>query len=243
MNDAILLDDYDEGLNETVSSLRNAKCVIFDLDGTLVNTIDDLARTCDFLLKNDGIEPKWKIEDYTRFVGNGAKVLVERAYEGTLSGEELNLRYELFKKKYNEIKLDNAYIYSGVKELCQALKTNGMKLAVCSNKPCLAAVDMVEHFFGKNFFDVIRGAEDGVPRKPNAAMAKNILEKLSLSPEECVWIGDSPVDIKSAENIGCKCIAVTWGYTSFELLHLSFPALIVDTPKDILEIFDFNIDN
>lgn len=243
MNDNILPGEYDDGLYETVSSLRNAKCVIFDLDGTLVNTIVDLARTCDFLLKNDGIKPKWTIEDYTRFVGNGARVLVERVYEGSLTDEELNFRYELFKKKYNEIKLDNAYIYSGVKELCQGLKTKGIKLAVCTNKPCLAAVDMVESLFGKNLFDVVCGAEDGIPKKPDAAMAKYILEKLSMTPEECVWIGDSPVDIKSAENIGCKCIAVTWGYTSSELLHLSFPALIVDTPKDILEIFDFDIDN
>ncbi len=243
MNDVLLFDEFNEGLYETISSLKNTKCLIFDLDGTLVNTIDDLARTCDFLLKNDGIRPKWTIEDYTRFVGNGAKMLVKRIYEDSLTDEELNFRYELFKKKYNEIKLDNAYIYSGVKELCNSLKARGLKLAVCTNKPCLAAVDMVERLFGKNFFDVICGAQDGIPKKPDAAMANSILKKLCLEPSDCVWIGDSPVDIESAENLGCKCIAVTWGYTSFELLHLSFPALIVDKPEDILKIFTFNIDN
>ena len=223
------------------NKLRKApvECVIFDLDGTLVDTIDDLGIACDHLLKQKGITPEWTKDDYKAFVGNGAKLLVKRAFRNMLSDEELDVQYELFKKKYGKIKLDHAYVYAGMAEVVKVLKENGIKLAVCTNKPNAAAVGMVEHFFDSDTFEIVRGALDGVPKKPDPAMATQIAEALGVNAGGCIWIGDSAVDIESAENFGCECIAVTWGFRSRESLLEREPDYIVDDPKDILKILNF----
>ena len=112
------------------NKLRKApvECVIFDLDGTLVDTIDDLGIACDYLLKQKGITPEWTKDDYKAFVGNGAKLLVKRAFRNMLSDEELDVQYELFKKKYGEIKLDHAYVYAGMAEVVKVLKKTALSL-------------------------------------------------------------------------------------------------------------------
>lgn len=228
--------------NKIIQKIRNSKCIIFDLDGTLVNTIDDLGLACDYLLKRRGIEPIWTEEDYKRFVGNGARLLVSRAFDEKLTEAELDEQYALFKTKYNEIKMDHAHAYEGMIPLVNALKKSGYKLAVCTNKPDEAAVDMVESIYGESVFDCILGAVDNVPKKPSADMADIILKKLCVSAEECVWIGDSSVDIESAKNIGCKSIAVTWGFRSLESLVAHAPTLIVEEPKKISKIFKLSVD-
>ncbi len=219
------------------------KCIIFDLDGTLVDTIDDLGLACDYLLKQYGIEPLWTKSDYKKFVGNGAKLLVSRAFGGKLTEAELEHQYSLFKIKYNEIKLNNAYAYKGMKDVVKALKNNGFKLAVCTNKPNAAAVNMVETIYGKDTFDYILGAEDDVPKKPDTAMPNIILHLLDVKPKECVWIGDSSVDIESAKNIGCESIAVTWGFRPVKELISFHPTAVVDKPKEIINFFNLYIDN
>ncbi|MDE6659784.1 MAG: HAD-IIIA family hydrolase [Eubacterium sp.] len=216
------------------------KCAIFDLDGTLVNTIIDLGRACDYLLKKSGIEPQWTENDYKAFVGNGAKLLVSRAFGEKLSPEELEKQYAEFKIKYNAIKMENAYIYDGMLDVVNIIKSNGVKVAVCTNKPDVAAKGMVEELFGMDVFDVIVGATDDLPKKPDPAMPNKILSKLNLSADECVWIGDSSVDIKSANNLGCQSIAVTWGFRSVESLLECNPTFVADTPKEILDIFKKN---
>lgn len=215
----------------------NIKCVIFDLDGTLVNTIEDLGYACDYLLRNCGIEPKWTENDYKQFVGNGAKLLVDRAFGGKLSADELDKQYSLFKIKYSEIKMDNAHIYSGIYETVKTLKDCGLKVAVCTNKPASAAEEMVEQLFGKGFFDIITGASDDIPKKPDTAMANLILSKMNVTAEECVWIGDSSVDMESAQNLGCRSIAVLWGFRSAESLLKYNPDFVAEKPKDILNFF------
>lgn len=212
------------------------KCVIFDLDGTLVNTIIDLGRTCDYLLKNNGMETNWTVDDYKAFVGNGAKLLVDRAFNNQLSDEQLAEQYAAFKIKYNEIKMENACIYDGMSEVVNAIKSKGLKVAVCTNKPDKAAKGMIEELFGKDVFDVVLGAVDNLPKKPDTAMAYKILGMLNLSAEECIWIGDSSVDIESSKNLGCKSIAVTWGFRSVESLLKCSPDYVVDAPKEILRV-------
>lgn len=231
------MNDYELNFN-----VNNIKCIIFDLDGTLVNTIDDLGLACDYLLKKQGIMPEWTKDDYKCFVGNGARLLVSRAFKERLTEAELDEQYSLFKVKYNEIKLDNAHAYEGMPEIVIQLKNNGYKLAVCTNKPNEAAVDMVEKIYGKNVFDFILGASDDIPKKPAPDMADIILKRLDVKADECVWIGDSSVDIESAGNIGCKSIAVTWGFRSRESLTLSVPSMIIDTPKEISKILKISVD-
>lgn len=215
------------------------KCVIFDLDGTLVNTIEDLGLACDYLLEKQGRELKWTIDDYKNFVGNGAKLLVERAFEGELSANELEEQYQQFKIKYNEIKMEHAHAYEGIKEVVSILKENNIKLAVCTNKPDVAAKGMIKDIFGSDMFDIVCGAVDDLPKKPDPTIAKSIIKELKVTPNECVWIGDSSVDIETAKNLGCKSIGVTWGFRSFEHLFKAYPTLILNEPKEILKIFDF----
>ncbi len=212
------------------------KYIIFDLDGTLIDTVEDLGRTCNFLLEKAGKSLHWTKEDYQSFVGNGAKVLIKRAFQNTLNDSEIEEQYSIFKKKYDEIKLDNALAYDGVKEVVYALKDAGFHLAVCSNKPDSAAKEMIEYVFGENVFDFICGAEDNGPIKPDVTRLKSILDSKKINAGECIWVGDSDVDIQSARNLGCSVIVVTWGFSKKSELIEASPDYIVDNADDIKKI-------
>lgn len=213
------------------------KCAIFDLDGTLVNTIVDLGRACDLLIEKYGFDADWSEEDYKRFVGNGAKKLVERAFSHTLSEEELNKRYEEFKVLYGEIMLDHTCAYDGIKEQLDLLKKQGIKLCVVTNKPNEAAKGTVEHIFGKNYFDCISGVIDGVPTKPDPTTTLKALETVGCTPEEAIYFGDSDVDMQTAHNANIEAVGVTWGFRSFETLFAQNPSVIIDEPKYISKLF------
>lgn len=213
------------------------KCAIFDLDGTLVNTIDDLADACRQLMKKYDFAADWTVEDYKSFVGNGAKKLVQRAFDNTLSDDELDKRYQEFKLIYNGIKLNHAHAYDGIKEQLAVLKSKGIKLCVVTNKPDEAAKGMVEHIFSKDFFDVVIGAKDGVPTKPDPTTTKQALNAVGCSAKDAIYFGDSDVDIKTAKNAGVEAVGVTWGYRSFENLFSQNPSVIIDEPKYISKLF------
>lgn len=213
------------------------KCAIFDLDGTLVNTIDDLAQACRLLIKKYDFNADWSVDEYKSFVGNGAKMLVQRAFGNTLSDDELVERYQEFKAIYNEIKLDNAYAYDGIKEQLDILKNSGVKLCVVTNKPDEAAKDMVEHIFSKDYFDVVIGAQEGVPTKPDPTSTKMALNAVGCSAKDAIYFGDSDVDIKTAKNAGVEAVGVSWGYRSFENLFSQNPSIIIDEPKYISKLF------
>ena len=213
------------------------KCSLFDLDGTLVNTADDLGRATAYVLEVYGVEPKWTKDDYRAFVGNGAKKLLDRAFEHKLSDDELNKALEVFKKKYNEILLDNAYVYDGIKDALDFLKKKGIKLAVVTNKPHICAVKMVEALFGKGYFDVIIGATEDVAKKPDPYTANLALKRLGCSPEEAIFFGDSDVDIYTARNAGIEGVGCSWGFRSFECLFSASPSVIIDSADYIPKLF------
>ncbi len=212
------------------------KCAVFDLDGTLVNTIDDLANCCNTLLKKYGYEYCWTESDYKRFVGNGAKKLVERAFDHKLSSEELDRIFAEFKELYNKTMLDNAYAYDGIKEQLALLKDKGIKLCVVTNKPNAAAVGMVEHIFGKEVFDFIAGVVDGKPTKPDPYSTRLALEAVGCTAEEAIYFGDSNVDMQTARNAGIEAVGVTWGFRSFEELFAEHPSVIIDEPGYIIKL-------
>lgn len=216
--------------------MSNIKCALFDLDGTLVNTIDDLAGACNLLLEKYHFEKKWNIEDYTRFVGNGAKNLVMRAFDNTLDDETLNARYEEFKPVYDSMKLNNAHAYDGIKEQLDILKQRGIKLCVVTNKPNVAAVGMVEHIFGKDFFDVIIGCVDGVPVKPDPTTTLKALKMVGCKPFEAIFFGDSEVDVRTAKNANIEAVGCSWGFRSFETLFAENPSIIIDDPRYISKL-------
>lgn len=216
--------------------MSNIKCALFDLDGTLVNTIDDLAGACNLLLEKYHFEKKWNIEDYTRFVGNGAKNLVMRAFDNTLDDETLNARYEEFKPLYDSMKLNNAHAYDGIKEQLDILKQRGIKLCVVTNKPNVAAVGMVEHIFGAEYFDYIIGCVDGVPVKPDPTTTLKALKMVGCKPFEAIFFGDSEVDVRTAKNANIDAVGCSWGFRSFETLFAENPSIIIDDPRYISKL-------
>ena len=213
------------------------KCALFDLDGTLVDTIRDLGRATAYVLEQYSIKPKWTDDDYRRFVGNGAKKLIDRAFEHKLSEEDLNKALELFKLKYNEILLDNAKPYPGIKEALEELKKKGIKLAVVTNKPHISAVKMVEAIFGKGYFDAIVGAEEDAPKKPDPYTANKALKLLNCKGSEAIYFGDSDVDVFTAKNVGAEAVACSWGFRSFESLMAAGPSVIIDSADYIPKLF------
>ncbi|MDD6603959.1 MAG: HAD family hydrolase [Eubacteriales bacterium] len=217
--------------------MKKIKCAIFDLDGTLINTIDDLADACEILLKKYGVVSNWTLDDYKNFVGNGAKKLVERAFDHKLDEKTLCSRYQEFKPLYDSIKLNHAHPYDGIKEQLDILKSKGIKLAVVTNKPNVAAVGMVEHVFGANYFDCIIGAVDGVPVKPEPDMVNKALKQLDCKPGEAIYFGDSEVDIRTGHNSNVEVVACSWGFRQFETLFSENPSVIIDEPKYISKLF------
>ncbi|MBQ9516625.1 MAG: HAD family hydrolase [Eubacterium sp.] len=213
------------------------KCAVFDLDGTLVNTIDDLANACNFLLKKYGYDYTWNEADYKKFVGNGAKKLVERAFGGKLSPYELERMYDEFKPLYEKTMLDNAYAYDGINEQLDNLKSKGIKLCVVTNKPSKAAHGMVEHIFGKGYFDCISGVVDGKPTKPDPYSTLLALETVGCTVDEAIYFGDSNVDMQTAKNAGIEAVGVTWGFRTFEELFAEHPSVIIDKPEYIGKLF------
>lgn len=217
---------------------NNIKCAVFDLDGTLVNTIDDLSEACRRVLKEYGRNYEWTEADYKRFVGNGLKKLVERAFDNTLSEEELDEAFKKVSAIYDEIKLDNACAYSGIKEQLEMLKERGIKLAVVTNKPDSAAKDMVFKIFGEKTFDLITGAKSGVPHKPAPDSTLSTLEFLGCKTDEAIYFGDSNVDMQTARNAGLRAIGVLWGFRTRDELEKEAPFAIIEKPNEIIETLD-----
>lgn len=213
------------------------KCAIFDLDGTLVDTAEDLGRATAYVLEQFGVVPKWTDADYRKFVGNGARILLDRAFEHKLNDSELDRALDMFKKKYNEILTDNAYIYDGIKDALDAIKSKGIKLAVVTNKPHQSAVIMLDKLFGSNYFDLIIGAQEDKPKKPDPYSVNIALEKLNCKPSQAIYFGDSDVDVLTAKNAKIEPIACSWGFRSFESLLAVSPSVIIDNPSYIIKLF------
>lgn len=212
------------------------KCALFDLDGTLADTSADLGRATAWVLEKLGRKAKWSDKDYRAFVGNGARLLLDRAFEHSLSESELDDALELFKVKYNEILLDNAVVYDGIKDALDYLKSKGIKLAVVTNKPHDSAVLMVESLFGRDYFDFVVGAVEDKPKKPDPYSANLALEKLGCNGSEAIFFGDSDVDIHTAKNVGAEAVACSWGFRSFESLFAAGPSVIIDEPSYISKL-------
>ena len=206
--------------------------VIFDLDGTLLNTIDDLADAANWVCARHGW-PLHTVEEYKRFVGNGIPRLVERfapAPERTPEG--LARALEEFSERYGAHRADKTAPYAGMPELLKKLKAAGVRLAVCSNKADEFSQVIVAHYF-PGIFEVIRGNLPGTPVKPDPGVARGILEKLNARPEETLMVGDSDVDIRTGHNAGLKACGVTWGFRSRENLVNAGADFLADTPAEL----------
>ena len=204
--------------------------IIFDLDGTLLNTIDDLGYACNYALEKAGY-PTFPIEDYPAKVGNGINNLIRRALpESERTEENIQKVRAYFVPYYNEHNCDYTRPYEGIPEVLATLKAQGHLLAVASNKYQAATEKIVTHFF-PGVFDVIFGEREGIERKPNPQIVFDILDRLRLT--EALYIGDSLVDYETAKNANVPFVACSWGFVARERLVEAGIKTIIDKPEEI----------
>lgn len=211
--------------------------IIFDLDGTLINTIDDLGQACNHALAACGF-PRHKIEDYPRLVGNGINKLIERALpEEDRNEETVQRAREYFVPYYDEHNCDLTRPYDGILALLHTLKEQGHQLAVASNKYQAATEKIVAQLF-PTIFDVVLGEREHIARKPDPQIVYDIHSALNtkLSTQNCLYVGDSLVDANTARAAGCTLVLCTWGFEKEEQLSAFKPDYLVAHPKEILEI-------
>lgn len=208
------------------------KAVLFDLDGTLLDTIEDLADSLNHILAEYGL-PVHSMAEVRQFVGNGIPKLLERAVSPDTSKEQIGEMYRQFLAWYQTHCSVKTKPYQGIPELVAELKRRGFRLAVISNKADPATQELIAHFFGGRF-DYVLGATESRGLKPDPAMLEAALDALSLEAGEAVYVGDSEVDIETAGNAGLPCISVTWGFRSGEVLTEAGATLLADTPEELL---------
>lgn len=213
------------------------RLIIFDLDGTLLNTIADLGEACNYALRAHGYAERDAAE-YPRLVGNGVNKLIERALPEGHKDEATVLRLKAdFIAYYNEHNRVNTQPYDGIPELLEELRKRGVRLAVASNKYHEATNTLIRHYFG-DIFDVVLGERAGIERKPDPQIVKDIMnhEKIrGISAEETLYVGDSDVDMQTARNAGITSIGCTWGFCTREKLLAAGPDLLADHPLEILD--------
>ncbi len=216
--------------------MANFKAAIFDLDGTLLDTLETLSYYGNQTLEKFGLRPYPKA-DYRYMVGDGAKILIHRMLErqNADSEEMFEKAYRDYIDTYNKDKLFKTEIYPGVPALLQGLRENGIKTAVLSNKPHEATVPILKSFFGEGAFSEMRGAMEGVPLKPDPAAALEVAEALSAAPSECIYVGDTAVDMETGKRAGFYTLGVLWGFRDEAELRESGADRIVHTPEEILE--------
>lgn len=212
------------------------RLAIFDLDGTLLNTIADLATATNQALEACGF-PTHPIEAYPFFVGNGINKLFERALPAEARTEENVLRIRAhFLPYYDEHNADLSRPYPGIPQLLENLQAAGIQVAVASNKYHRATEKLIRHYFPTIRFAAILGQREGVPIKPHPQIVEDILALVPVSKEEVIYIGDSGVDMQTALNAGVESIGVTWGFRPREELLQYSPTHLADTAKEIENI-------
>ena len=211
------------------------KAVLFDLDGTLVNSLADLANSVNFALSKHSF-PTHPIEKYKYFVGDGMVKLIERAIPENLSDENaFQIVFEDFMSHYRKHFMDKTLPYDAIEALLKALKEMGMKTAVVSNKLHEMTLQVVENLLDFDF-DYITGKRDGFPTKPDPRLTEIVMQSLNVTACECVFIGDSGMDMSVAKNVNCKGVGVLWGFRTEEELRRNGADYIVSNPNEILDI-------
>ena len=213
------------------------KCVIFDLDGTLIDTIKDLGVSCNYALsKNNCLT--FEIEDYYSFVGNGIKMLCKRALLKQNIEDEILLEkvFNDFKDYYSLHYSDCSLPYKSIKEVINLLKKNNILIGVYSNKEVSLVNKIINKFFNIDDFVFVLGENIGYHRKPDPKQLLDNLNKYNLKLDDCIYVGDSEVDYLTAKNANIRSIGVTWGFKNKDfLLNYQFDYLI-DNPLEILKI-------
>lgn len=212
------------------------KLIIFDLDGTLLNTINDLATATNYALTENGF-PTHPVEAYNFFVGNGIHKLMERALPQEARSEEQILRIKAaFLLFYEAHKRDLTEPYKGIPELLLELQAKGIKLAVASNKYHLATQKLVTSYFPNIHFEAVLGQRENIAIKPDPTIIEEIVTVCNVEKKEVLFVGDSGVDMLTAQNAGVNSVGVTWGFRLEKELKAFSPTHIVTNPDEIRQL-------
>ena len=212
------------------------KACIMDLDGTLTDTLESLTYSVNETLKELKLK-KITQEQCRSFVGNGARCLIERALVagGDLEKSQMEPAMEIYGRIFGENCTYHVTPCEGVPEMLYKLKKQGVKLAVLSNKPHCQAVKAVHAIYGEKLFDWVQGQKDEIPRKPDPAGVFYVAKKLGVDYKECLYVGDSEVDVVTGKNAGVKTIAVTWGFRTKEELMIAGAQYMIDKAEKLQE--------
>lgn len=211
------------------------KVFIFDLDGTLLDTLQDLANSVNYALRKHGM-PTHSIDDIRRFVGNGVRLLMERAVPDGARNPQFDEVFATFRQHYMEHSLDTTRPYDGIPEVIRELKARGCQLAVVSNKMMAATQELIRHFFPEIEVAIGEHEAAGIRKKPAPDTVLEALRQLGTADSQfaAVYVGDSDVDIETAKNSALPCISVLWGFRSREFLEAHGATTFITKPQELL---------
>lgn len=215
------------------NAMKQYHTYIFDLDGTLISSLEDLAASTNYALRQYDM-PEHSLEDIRMFVGNGVKKLMERAIPNGTDNPLFEDTYRTFRQHYMQHNLDQTRPYPGIMEMLERLNKEGKRVAVVSNKFYAATQELCRHFFG-NLVEVAIGEREGISKKPAPDTVLEAIRQLGVEKEGCVYIGDSDVDIDTARNSGLPCISVLWGFRDKEFLLAHGATTFITSP---MQLFD-----
>lgn len=210
------------------------KLAVFDMDGTILDTLEDLKDSTNFALEKCGY-PTRSYDEVRRFVGNGIRKLIERAVPEGLTVEQIDRVHEVFTEHYKVHCADKTKAYDGIKPLLEKLRASGVKTAVVSNKADYGVQELCKEYFN-GLFDYAVGEREGIRRKPAPDAVNEALRVLGIDKSEAVYIGDSDVDFETAKNAELPCISVLWGFRDEEFLREKGATLFVRDPAEIYDI-------
>ncbi|MBP5409238.1 MAG: HAD-IIIA family hydrolase [Prevotella sp.] len=206
---------------------------IFDLDGTLLNTLDDLAASVNYALRTHGM-PERTLDEVRSFVGNGVRLLMERAIPEGSANPRFEETFATFRAYYMEHSLDTTRPYDGIPEMIHALKQRGCRLAVVSNKFYAATQELIRHFFPEITVAIGEHESEGIRKKPAPDTVFEALRQLGVGKEKAVYVGDSDVDLQTAHNSGLPCISVLWGFRNRDFLLAHGATTFISRPEKLL---------
>ena len=216
--------------------MKTYRAAIFDMDGTLTDTLADLYDSVNEMLAHYSL-PRRTLDEIRQFVGNGARKLMIRALPADCNFVDDALAY--YNDCYARNCLNKVEPYEGIPELLTALELKKIPLGICTNKQHFAAIDIAEKILAPIKFSAVSGDEPNQPRKPDPTRALRIAEKFSVVPEEVAYFGDTAVDIQTALNAGFLAVGVTWGFRPRSELVDSDAQIIIDHPREVLERINF----
>lgn len=210
------------------------KAIIFDLDGTLLDTLEDIADSMNFALIKFNL-PTHCLEKYKYFIGDGARELVFRSLPDNRRDQKtLELALKEFRGFYSKNFSTKTRIFPGIDKMLDSLQRMSIKMAILSNKPHIYTVPVAQKYFGNWHFEKVLGLKDDFPKKPDPTSTFLLIDSFGFELDEFLFVGDTPVDIQTAKNAGIKSLAVTWGHRTYQELALQGPDYLVDRPMDII---------